>query len=51
MKSQMTKLYDTIDEEEKDVDVLNDEVKRLPKSLWNTSKKNSPDRRAIDGPG
>ena len=42
MKSQMTKIYGTIDEEEKYGDVLNDEVKRLPKSLWTTSKKNYP---------
>ena len=35
----MTKIYGTIDEEEKYGDVLNDEVKRMPESLWTTSKK------------
>ena len=38
MKSQITKHYGTIDEEKKDRDVLNDPVKRLPKSIWITSK-------------
>ena len=42
MSSQMTKIYGTIDEEEKDGDVLNGGVKRMPKSLWTTSKKLYP---------
>ena len=39
MKEQMKRIYVTIEEEANDGDVLNDEVKKLSRSLWTTSEK------------